>query len=120
VTLEHFLALAVIGFASYRLTRVVVEDSITASFRAWIWRRAYVPVGYDSRSDREVASRRDGYAGWAWEKAFQLVTCPFCTGWWLTIGLYVAWFGWPSRARDVVALAAAIGMQAFVSSRQGA
>lgn len=117
MTFETFLALAVVALAAYRLTRVVVEDTITASFRAWVWRRAYVPAGYDARADRDTAVRRHGRAGWAWEKLFQLVTCPFCLGWWVTIGLFVAWFGWPSTAREVVLLAAAIGMQAFISSR---
>lgn len=123
MTIEAFLALLVVALASYRLTRVMVDDTITASWRSWLWRRAYMPAGYDAHADRDVAVRRDGggtIRGWAWEKAYQLNTCPFCMGWWFTIGLYVAWFGTPDTARDLVRLAACIGMQAFVSSRQGA
>lgn len=123
MTIEAFLAHLVVALAAYRITRVIVDDTITASWRTWLWRHAYVVGGYDAATDRNVAVRRDGggtLAGWAWVKAYQLFTCPFCTGWWVTIAFYVAWFGWPSSARDVVRLAAAIGMQAFVSSRPGA
>lgn len=121
MSIYEFLALATIALAAYRITRVIVSDTITQSFRAWIWRRAYQPDGYDSRTDRETIGRRPGMVGWAWEKAFQLVDCPFCTGWHVTLAFYWAWHYWHAAwVRPVLSALAAVGMQAFVSSRRDA
>lgn len=116
MTIQAFLALLAIALCAYRVTRVVTDDTISQSFRAWVWRLAYRTAGYDSLREGTVQVRRS----WLGEKAYQLVSCPFCLGWWVTIGVFVAWFGWPRTARDVVRLGAAIGMQAFVSSRRDA
>jgi Protein of unknown function (DUF1360) len=52
--------------AAYRLTRLVVEDGLTAPVREWVWRRF------------PVESSRLGY----------VLSCPHCTGVWVA-GLVV-------------------------------
>lgn len=115
--LEAFIALVVVGLASYRLTRVIVSDTITASFRVWLWRHAYDDGGYDSLTERNVTTRRS----WAWEKLYQLFTCPFCTGWWISLAFYWAWMfaDWRWTHHAIAALAAT-GIQAVISSRPSA
>lgn len=120
IGLNHFLTVVVVALAAYRLTRVVVEDTISASFRAWLWRHAYEPAGFDTRLEREVSYRRHGRVGWVWEKAFQLATCPHCTGFWLSIGAFAAWLHGPAWVRTGLLALAVSGIQSFISSRPGA
>lgn len=120
VGLNHFLTFLVVAFASYRVTRVIVDDTITAKWRQWLWRHAYVSAGFDSRTEREVSMRRHGLVGWAWEKAFQLFTCPHCTGWWISLGLFAAWWWGSDNVRVAIAAVAVSGMQSLISSRRDA
>lgn len=110
-----FLAVLIAALAAYRLTRIVVADSITDPARAWLWRRTFAEAGWDSERDRPaviVVSR-------AWWWVHELVTCPFCTGWWVSLGVWAAWIHWPTARPAVVAVAVA-GGQALLSSRAGA
>lgn len=120
MTVETFLGLVVTALAAYRLTRIVVADSISASFRQWVWRRAYTPAGFDSLTERDVAYRRDGLRGWAWEKAFQLVVCPHCTGFWMSLGSFTLWRYGPASGRLALMALAVSGLQSFISSRPDA
>jgi hypothetical protein len=56
------LCIILLAFTVARLTRVVVDDSITIGFRQWVVRR----FGEDS--------------GWS-----TLVHCIWCTGWWVSL-----------------------------------
>lgn len=119
MTIPAFLALVVVGLASYRVTRVVVADTISDSFRAWVWSRAYAREDdYDSLGDTDTRAVR---RSWWWEKAYQLVSCPFCFGWWVSLAFYAAWFHWHvGFARPILSAIAVAGIQAFVSSRPDA
>lgn len=118
MTIPAFLALVTVALASYRITRIVVADSISDSFRAWVWAQAYERVmDYDSLADTdERAVRRS----WAWEKAYQLVSCPWCFGWHVSLLTYAAWFHWHvSFAKPIIAAVAVAGLQGFLASREG-
>lgn len=118
MTVPDFLALVVIALAAYRVTRVVVADTLSDNFRAWMWARAYDRIhDYDSVGDRDDRIER---RSWWWAKGFELVSCPFCTGFWASLVLYLAWFDWHvSFARPAITALAVAGLQAFISSRAG-
>lgn len=116
MTVEAFLALLVVGLAGYRLTRVVTSDTISDPFRAWVYAHAYAASGYDSRTDSEQARVR--HRGWHW--FYMLVSCPFCLGFWVTLGVWSAWKWGPDWCRSAVAAIAAVGVQAFIASRRDA
>jgi hypothetical protein len=111
------LSFLILALASYRLTRVVTDDTITDAARAWVWRRAYIVSAYDSERDQETTMTRS--VAWSW--LYRLVSCPFCVGWWVSLACYWAWWysawAWMRPALSAVAVA---GGQAFISSRRDA
>lgn len=119
MTVAEFLGLVVVAFAAYRVTRVVVADTISDSFRAWVWARSYERIDdYDSLADTDTRTAR---RSWWWEKFYQLVSCPHCTGFHVSWVLYLGWFHWHvSFVRPFIAAVAVAGIQSFVSSRQDA
>lgn len=82
------LLFALLAFAAFRITRLVVVDEFFRRQREWLARNARRKVG---------------------EKLAYLVTCPFCTGaWvsaWLVLSVWLAgrslplpWLWWPAVA----------------------
>ena len=79
------------GLAAFRLTRLIVEDEIVADLRS-AWFRRHDP-----------GTTKLGY----------LVTCPWCTGFWVSAGVVaaraVAPRAWGPAAKTL-ALSAAVGI----------
>lgn len=113
------IALLVIALAAYRVTRLIVDDTVWVSTRvrlkAWLVKQA---------TTDEVTE--DGYVyrvakwgrGWFRFKLCQLISCSFCTGIWVTPPLVIAWQNlewthWP------INIAAICGAQALLSSWEG-
>lgn len=74
--MQNLLTLAALGFAAYRATQLVVWDSIGDKLRgtpdSWL-ERWYMDGIRPGRSNRFRTFVR------------QLVSCPYCTGWWLSM-----------------------------------
>jgi hypothetical protein len=71
--MQNLLVLAALGFAAYRATQLVVHDSIGDPLRKRLelWRLAkWQGPGNESKARKFV-----------WD----LVTCTYCTGWWLSL-----------------------------------
>jgi hypothetical protein len=66
-----------------RLTRIVTDDDLTAPLRA------------------RIAARTGPDSGWT-----TLVTCPWCSGWWLAWPVAVAVILWPTNRVILVGLLA--------------
>ncbi|MEW6046701.1 MAG: DUF1360 domain-containing protein [Bacillota bacterium] len=100
-----WLELAVLILASFRLTHLVVLDSITEPLRRW------VAGGRDPlRADPASMGRAR-----AWFVA--LVTCYWCTGVWVSAALVLLYAAFPSLlVRTVLLILAVAGGQAFVES----
>lgn len=96
----------ILGAASYRLTRLLVRDSITDRFRQAIARWAF-----DQTQERWRSPFR--------QRVSYFTTCPFCVGVWVSAGVWVWWDVVPG-GRPVLLVAALAGVQAFLSSRPGA
>lgn len=103
------LALVIVALASYRLTRIVTADSLTYEFRQRAYRWAWSDEG-------EAPTPRAAWRTYAYE----LTTCSFCLGVWVSAGAYAAWRWGPEWGRTGLVIAAIAGAQAYISSRPGA
>ena len=65
--------LLLLGFAA-RLIRLVAVDSIASYLRDWV---------------RWIGEQVGGDRGLLW--ADELVTCPFCVGFWISVGVVASW-----------------------------
>lgn len=112
------LAVLVVGIAAYRLARAVSVDTISEPLRSWVFWRGHddrvVTEGAVVPTPEPVVTSRP----WAW--AYGLVSCPFCSSWWLALAFYALWVhdGWDRR--QVVAAIAAAGVAALCTSLDGA
>lgn len=106
------VGVVVAALAGFRLARAVALDTISRTPREWIWRRAFLVTGWAGPDEAAwtptVLSRP-----WAW--VYGLVSCPFCVGFWLTLGLYGLWTE-ASWARWPLLALAATGVQAALTS----
>jgi hypothetical protein len=104
------LAYALVALAAYRLTRVVTTDSISLAARdrlfLWAW----------DDTDEIVVAR----APWR-TYVYELFTCSWCLGVWVSAAVYSAWRWWDAEAvRAVIAVFAVAGAQGFLASRRDA
>lgn len=84
------LQLVVDGLAAYRLTRLVTADTITEAPRDAIVRRAYEAAGVADRKHPDVSWSELAMADDEAPKLATLVTCRWCTGVYVAIGVTVA------------------------------
>jgi hypothetical protein len=87
INLETFLILAL---AAYRLTHLITTDAIADGFRTRVWKK-FPP------------STKIGY----------LITCNWCTGFWVSLFLVIAWATLPQAAivvSLVLAISASVGL----------
>lgn len=89
------LALAVDALATFRITRLVVEDEITSPIREAVWKR------YD------VSDTKLGY----------FLTCPWCVSIWVGAGVVAAHHVAPSVWKPVARTLAASAVTGMIASR---
>lgn len=101
-------AFLIVALAAFRVTRFVVFDSL---------------VGAHPESGSRFSRWLDG---WAWDaegedrswlrgKVGTLLACPWCSGFWITAGVYAAWLQWP-QVRWLWLLWAAAGVAGVLST----
>lgn len=110
------LALVVLlGFAAYRLARIVTRDTISEPFRVKLGQWALVTPVYDSEEDDDAVipwkSRGHRYV-------HNLLTCPLCMGVWISTFLVLVVVGppWDTRtfADWVLLVFASAGVQCLI------
>lgn len=99
--------------AAYRLTRLVVADQLTAEARDAVVRAAYEAAGARARQEQLHPEVHTHPGAWAEQvvpndpdppKLAILVTCPWCAGMWVALGVVLArnvaprWWGPLARA----------------------
>lgn len=89
------LAFAVDSLATFRLTRLAVEDEITSPLREAVWKR------YD------VSDTKIGY----------FLTCPWCVSIWVGAGVVVARRVAPAAWEPVAAILAGSAVTGMIASR---
>ncbi|QGQ44698.1 DUF1360 domain-containing protein [Metabacillus sediminilitoris] len=103
-----WLQIIIFAFASFRLTRLIVFDKITAFIRSPFHKEV------EQKDDDGVVVvfleiKGKGLRAWIGE----LLSCYWCTGMWCSAFLYGAWIFWPQGAEPLIlilAIAGAAGM----------
>lgn len=103
----------VVGLAGFRLTRLVVFDSL---------------FGFNLESGSAMARRLDvwawqsdgnarpGRTGWVKDKIGNLLVCAYCTGFWLTLGCWALMVYGNHPTRMAVTAVAATGLAALLNN----
>lgn len=106
--MQSIATLAVLGFAAYRATQLVVHDSIFDGLRDRIdaWHMDGIRPGRSNRLRTFVKN---------------LIGCPYCTGWWLSLVTLAVFLFVTGRWHDAPVLVHAIefwavaGVQALLN-----
>jgi hypothetical protein len=108
ITLEVFLTFLVLAFASYRITRFFLFDSLIAHTR----QKYYVWLGNVSMDYTGFAFKR-----FLAHKLLELSSCSWCLGVWVTAGVYWLWT-WTSPQfwgrKGYILVAAITGVQGLL------
>lgn len=117
-------AVAIIALASFRATRLVVTDSILAGPREWLYLWAWDPEHpVDFNGTAAASPRKEGRGGALRTWVYDLLTCPWCLGVWMSAASYAAWRWGHDVGRSLVVVAAVAGLQgalaALVSKTEG-
>ena len=93
-----FRDVVLVALSTYKLSRVIAKEEITAFVRA--------PVTEDAEAQQP---KRDGAA-----RVFgELVTCPYCIGLWIASGLSFSLVRFPRETRFATAIFGAYGLADF-------
>jgi hypothetical protein len=102
--ITNVLALVVLAFASYRVTRFLVIDSLIENIRARF---------------QTFLFNKDGKLKLIWHKLLDLISCTWCTGFWVSLVLYSV-FVWTSPHEftrvDWISAFAVAGLQGLLHS----
>lgn len=84
--------LLILTMGAYSLTRLVVTDSLLDKVRSWVFHRfPYEGLASPTKPLRGEARRASNNI-WIVDKGTligDLLVCPWCTGFWVSLGVYV-------------------------------
>ncbi|MFS0655759.1 DUF1360 domain-containing protein [Bacillus sp. 179-C3.3 HS] len=109
------LSFVIFALASFRLTRLIVFDTITAPFRR-LFHEEQEEVNEQGEIETFIIIKGKGFRSWIGE----LLSCYWCTGIWCTAALLVIYILFPVVSmwlNLLLAIAAAAGMMEAVVSR---
>lgn len=101
----NIVPLIVLAFASYRITRFLVIDSLLDGsrnkFHLFLVNRA----------------RKEGRLHVMWDKIYDLTSCSWCAGFWITLAIYTVYVWnepWDFSRFDVINIFAIAGIQGIL------
>jgi len=113
-----FLILILLSFAAFRITRFFVKDSL---------------IGFGSDSGSAMSVRVDNFAyydngddrSWLRGKVGDLLTCVWCLGFWVSVGVYAGWtqtVPWNAErpGQWILTVFAIAGAQGYLNTRMNA
>lgn len=99
------IPIVILALASYRLTRFLVIDTLITGIR-----NKFHAVLINK-------AQKDGKLKRVWEKLYDLTSCTWCAGFWVSVALYWA-YTWTSPAywdqKSIIAIFAIAGIQGFL------
>lgn len=107
--IDSFLELILFSFASFRLTRLIVIDSITAFIRR-PFHEEMEELDEDGRPIFYIEIKGSGLRAWIGE----LLSCYWCTGIWVTTFLYILSWKYPGLMGHVITILAIAGLAAII------
>lgn len=99
------------SMAVFRLTRLFVFDQIMEWLRS-PFMDEYEEKNNEGETEVYVLPKKEGFRGWVGD----LLSCFWCTGVWVSIGLYVMRFYLPIIYKPVVVVFAAAGLAAIMET----
>ena len=94
-------ALFLLVAASYRVWRLIAEDDILDRPRLWLLR---LPRAW--QAEQPIPAEYRG-------KVADFLTCPWCMGFWVSLGFYLSWLWqpeWTLVVATVATISAAVGL----------
>jgi hypothetical protein len=108
-SMDSWLDLFLLVFASFRLTRLIVYDTITEFIRK-PFHETIVETMEDGSTETYIEVKGSGLRYWIGE----LLSCHWCTGIWTTVFLYGAYELVPSIAMPVIIILAIAGIASII------
>lgn len=116
----------ILALAAFRITRLFAADSLTVGLRDRLFRFAYdenpeaiaawaQQLNLLPQEPQPAAAPRAAWRTWAYE----LYTCQWCLGVWISIAVYCAWRWGGSVAEAVLVVAAVAGAQGSLAAFVG-
>ncbi|WP_174730967.1 DUF1360 domain-containing protein [Mesobacillus harenae] len=107
----NFLLLLMFSFASFRLTRLLIYDRITEFIR-----KPFLDEIHEQNQAGEVevflSPKQAPIRGFLGE----LLTCYWCTGFWVSLGLFLIYYLWPWLAEPLLVILAVSGMAGLIET----
>lgn len=103
---ESVLDFVLLSLASFRLTRLIVFDTITAFIRKPFFEEV------EEQNEIYIVPKKSGIKGWIGK----LLDCYWCTGMWMAIFLVVCYYLWPFWSHLVIVILAVAGLAAIIES----
>lgn len=95
--------------ASFRLTRLIVYDTITEFIRRPFHQTVEEKLP-DGTSEKYIEIKGNGIQYWIGE----LLSCHWCTGIWSTVIIYLSFLLWPSFISPVITILAIAGSASII------
>ncbi|HAQ08683.1 MAG TPA: sporulation protein [Bacillus bacterium] len=109
--MDNWLDLFLLVFASFRLTRLIVYDTITEFIRA-PFHETVVETLADGRKDTYIEIKGSGIKYWIGE----LLSCHWCTGFWCSVIIYGAYEFYPHISLPFISIFAIAGIASIIQS----
>lgn len=106
-----WLQIIIFAFASFRLTRLIVFDKITAFIRR-PFHKEVEEIGDDGVVEVFIEMKGKGLRAWIGE----LLSCYWCTGMWCSALLYGGWIFWPQGAEPLILILAIAGVAGIIET----
>lgn len=100
------VAFVILALGAFRLTRIIGWDTLAGLVRLREWATGR---GFDDRGQVVVLDHRRP------EWIDQLLSCPWCLGWWVCLTTAFSWWAWPTVTLAIalpLALSAVVGLVA--------
>lgn len=89
--------LLIIALAIYSITRLITEDSLIDGWREWFFTQ-FPPEGYTTRVRPKRGTfilQGQHYIVTNGTKLGELISCPWCSGFWVSALVFLAFWAWP-------------------------
>lgn len=96
--IPHWWQALVLGLAAFRVVRLLGWDSFPPIVRARAWATGEQIATRGSTNARMglTAERVEDVHTYRRPLLHELVSCGYCSGWWVSLAWYGAWLVWPS------------------------
>jgi hypothetical protein len=111
IKMLNWLHLIILIFASFRLTRLIVYDTITEFLRQPFHKTVQETLP-DGKTETYIEIKGTGVRYWIGE----LLSCHWCTGFWCTVLLYSSYLIWPVYMFHIITILAIAGCASIIQT----